>query len=105
MKKVQGASLPTPIWVRRTDDKNHYVRLRKNIEELTRVEIDEITSTYYQYDEIEIIIPKRIDIEDYINNNFEALFIANCPEKSYEKIQLLEQDNADLWYEIMLGGV
>ena len=105
MKKVQSTVQPNQYWIRKTDDKQHYIKLRKNIEELTRVEEDETTSIYYQYDELEITVPKRSDIEEYLANNFEALFVAHCPEKAYEKIQLLEQDNADLWYEVMTGGV
>ena len=51
------------------------VRLTNNItEEIKKSQNDEVT-THYVYDEIEIEIADRPNLEQYVNNHFDELFI------------------------------
>jgi len=100
MKKVTSSVIPSPYEIRKKTDKEIFVRLRDNIEE--KVREDEGTSTYYEYDEIEIRIPLTQDVEQYIEDNFEALFIASSPEKAFAKITELQELLADTIEEVLL---
>ena len=102
MKKVNSSVIPSPYEIRKKTDKEVFALLRDNIEEKTR-EGEEGTSTYYEYDEIEIKIPLTQDAEQYIEDNFEALFIASSPEKSFAKITELQELLADTIEEVLLA--
>jgi hypothetical protein len=75
MKKSISTEQQLNTWFRKETDQHHIVRLRRNHEEINR-ETDEGTETLWQCDEIEIRIPLRADIEQYIETNFNALFDA-----------------------------
>lgn len=102
MKKVQYSEQPEQYLIRKTDDKNYYVRLRKNTTEKTR-EDEQGISTYYEANEVEIKIPLMQNVKGYIEENFDALFVANCPELAFSTIKTLEKLLADLTEEVLLG--
>jgi hypothetical protein len=85
MKKVQFSDAPLVYQIRKVTDKEVFVRLRKNITEKTR-EDEQGTSTFFEADEIEIVIPKRQEIEKYIENNFDALYLGADVESLSETI-------------------
>ena len=85
MKKVTSSVIPEQYWIRKQTDKEVFVKLRKNIEEKTR-EDEQGISTYYEYDEVEVIVKKRQDIETYITTNFDALFLSADVENLNETI-------------------
>jgi hypothetical protein len=85
MKKVQFSESPLVYTIRKTTDKELFVRLRKNITEQT-VQDEQGTSTFFEADEIEIVIPKRQEIEKYIENNFDALYLGADVESLSETI-------------------
>ena len=75
MKKSISIKQQSNTWFRKETDQHHIVRLRKNHEEIQQ-ETDEGIETIWQCDEIEIRIPLRADIEQYVETNFNALFDA-----------------------------
>ena len=81
--KVQSSEIPEQIWIRKNDGKNIYVKLRKNIEEKTR-EDEEGTSIYYEYDEVEVVLPKMNKPEEYIEQNFDDIWFQNTTEMARE---------------------
>ena len=103
MKKVNSSNCPESFWIRKKDNKNIYVRLRKNIVEKTRKD-DETNSTYFEFDEVEIKIPLMPNVEDYIAQNFDALWMSASPESQLERICYLESLLADLAEELLMGG-
>ena len=74
--KVQSSVMPDPVWVKIREQGKATVRLRKNAEEKTR-EDEEGTSTCYEYDEVEITIPNRADVGQYVADNFDDLWMAS----------------------------
>jgi len=81
--KVQSKEKPDAFWIRKNDGKNIYAKLRKNIEQKERQD-DEGISTYFEYDELEVILPKMNKPEEYIQENYEYLWFANTHEISKE---------------------
>ena len=75
MKKSISTEQQLNTWFRKETDQHHIVRLRRNHEEIER-ETDEGIETLWKCDEIEIRIPLRADIEQYVETNFDALFDA-----------------------------
>jgi hypothetical protein len=75
MKKSISTEQQSNTWFRKETDQHHIVRLRRNHETFEQ-ETDEGAKTYWQCDEIEIRIPLRADIEQYVETNFNALFDA-----------------------------
>jgi hypothetical protein len=75
MKKSISTEQQSNTWFRKKTDQHHIVRLRRNHEEIER-ETDEGIETFWKCDEIEIRIPLRADIEQYVETNFDALFDA-----------------------------
>lgn len=74
--KVQSSVMPDPFWIKSRDQGKATVRLRRNIEEKIR-EGEEGTPTYYEYDEVEITIPNRADVGQYVADNFDDLWMAS----------------------------
>jgi maltodextrin utilization protein YvdJ len=101
MKKVNSSVNPLQYEIRKRTDKEVYIKLRKNIVELTR-EDEEGTSTYYEYDEIEVKIPNQREIETYIEANFEALYLSSEPEIAFKTIKELRELLADTIEEVLL---
>jgi len=77
MKKSISREQQLNTWFRKETDQHHIVRLRRNHEtfEVENYEGDGF-DTYWKCDEIEIRIPLRADIEQYVETNFDALFDA-----------------------------
>ena len=75
MKKSISTEQQSNTWFRKKTDQHHILRLRRNHETFER-ETDEGVETYWKCDEIEIRIPLRADIEQYVETNFDALFDA-----------------------------
>ena len=73
MKKSISATQQPNIWLRKTTDKHHVVRLRRNHEQY-EVEHDEETITQWRCDEIELRLPIRDKVEQYVEDNFDVLF-------------------------------
>jgi hypothetical protein len=75
MKKSISTKQQLNTWFRKETDQHHIVRLRRNHQTFER-ETDEGIETMWKCDEIEIRIPLRADIEQYVETNFDALFDA-----------------------------
>lgn len=101
MKKVNSSVIPSTYEIRKRTDKEAYVKLRKNIVELTREDDEE--STYYEYDEVEVKIPNQREIEEYIETNFEALYLSSEPEIAFKTIKELKELLADTIEEVLLA--
>jgi hypothetical protein len=69
MKKSLSKHKQDNIWYRKEVPNKHIVRLRKNHEQ---VELNE--ETFWQCDEVEVIVPYKNDIEKYVNEHFDELF-------------------------------
>ena len=78
--RVQFSEPPNPIWIRMKSNTQAWVKLRRNIEEEVIQNPDEETySTMYNCDEVEIVIPLSLANEQFIQNNFDALFDSGDP--------------------------
>ena len=77
MKKSISMEQQSNTWFRKETNQHHIVRLRRNHEtfEVENLEGDGM-DTYWKCDEIEIRIPLRADIQQYVETNFDALFDA-----------------------------
>lgn len=77
MKKSISKEKQLNIWFRKETDQHHIVRLRRNHQtfEIENFEGDG-TETMWQCNEIEIRLPLRADIKQYVETNFDALFDA-----------------------------
>ena len=81
MKSQSNIIQPT-IWVRELKNGIRHITLRKNFNQITIQNNNSInndtnditTETQYEYDETDIYISDRDNIEDYINANFDILF-------------------------------
>ena len=71
---VQGSVYPPKIQIINYQRGNAIVKLRRNIKEKEIKNEDGSTDTLYEYEETEIIIGNRGNIEEYIEKNFDALF-------------------------------
>jgi hypothetical protein len=77
MKKSISTEQQSNTWFRKETDTHHIIRLRRNHETFEKDNMDyDGFDTYWQCDEIEIRIPLRADIEQYVETNFDALFDA-----------------------------
>jgi len=74
--KVQSSVMPDPFWIKSREQGKATVRLRRNIEEKTR-EGEEGTSAYYEYDEAEVVIPNCANLEQYIDEYFDSLWLCS----------------------------
>ncbi len=90
--KTQSAVKPNDFSVRKRDKGQAYIRLRKNIEELTTEEGD----TLYSYDEVEVQIADRRGLEDYVDANFGDLFDLGIEQANSPKEKTLEERIAEL---------
>lgn len=99
---VQGSVSPQNICTRYIDENNNAViRLTKNV--VIKNVIDEITKDTrqeYEYDEIEINIPNRDNLQEYIETNFELFFEKDLEECKKNKIKELDK----LCQEKIYGG-
>ena len=99
---VQGSASPQNIWTRYIDENNNAViRLTKNI--VIKDIIDEITQDTrqeYEYEEIEISVPNRDNLEQYITDNFDLFFQRDLEQVKQNKIKELDK----LCQEKIYGG-
>ena len=98
--------LPSKIKIRKIENGNAYVRLRSNITE-KEIQHEEITDIIYECDEVEIILVNRANLEEYVEEQFEALFTlwkqkenAPKPVTEQERLEALEQG----LLEVILNG-
>lgn len=77
--------IPDVIWVRESDNGIRHVTLRRNfIEETIAEEIQ------FRFDETDVYIPDRDNIQNYIETNFDALFEQGLVQTGENKIQELK---------------
>ena len=84
MKKSLSKNKQNNVWVKKQTDTHFIVKLRRNHEQIKREEED-----YWQCDEVVIEIPLRQGVEQYIEDNFDALFEMHTPELAWAKYQEL----------------
>ena len=90
---VQGSASPQNIWIRYVDENNNAViRLTKNvvIKDITD-ETTQDTRQEYEYEEIEISVPNRDNLEQYIETNFNLFFERDLEETKENKIKELDK--------------
>lgn len=73
---VQGSVYPDKIWIKYIDkDNNTIVRLRRNVQKKIKEENNKESSTvFYEYEEVEISIINRENIQQIIEKNFDLWF-------------------------------
>lgn len=93
MNKSLSTSKQTDYWLRKTEGDRHYVRIRMNHEQIEKQGMEEEDmQVYWQCDEVEVEIPKRADVEQYVKNHYKALFYFAEPDLLIEKLtKLLEE--------------
>ena len=69
-----------PIWVRKIVNNQAYIRLRKNFNELKEVDDEGKETTTWEYDEVDVIIPNRTNLIEYVKNNFDTVWYTNPEE-------------------------
>ena len=75
MKQSISTERQLDYWLRKTEGDRHYVRLRRNHESFEKADMDEETpTTYWRCDEIELRLPIRENVEQYVEDNFDVLF-------------------------------
>jgi hypothetical protein len=70
--KSQSNILQPTIWIRGLDNGIRHVTLRRNFEESTSTREDE--DIQYVFEETNVYVADRDNLEDYIESNFEILF-------------------------------
>lgn len=102
--KVQSKIRPNDYWIRKIELNNAIIRLRRNIEEKT-IEHEGVQESIFEYDEVEITIPNRINLETYIVEHFDELFEMGEVQIVVEE-KSIEQRVNDLETLILeLGGI
>lgn len=82
IQTAQSNIKPDKVWVRPLDDGSGkaIVTLRRNIKEVepevesSNDEEQDITETYYEYEEASVLLVNRKDLEKYAKNNINELF-------------------------------
>lgn len=119
--KSQSNIMQDKIWVRGVENGIRHITLRRNFIEkiVNHIEIQE---KIYEYEETNIYIINRENIEDYVESNFNVLFEQGLLDENATKplteLELLQKqlsqsndDNVATMealaevYELMLGGV
>lgn len=105
--KVQGSAYPESIWIRNKELDYINVTLRKNVEE-KQIEKENDVETVYEYDEVTIKLVDRPNLEEYVQNNFDALFNLGLQQETTpplpteeERLQAIE----DAVLFLSLGGI
>jgi len=65
--------IPDTIWVRGTENGLRHITLRRDFTEETIIR-QEGEETQYKFEETDVFIPDRDNIEDFVTNNFGNLF-------------------------------
>lgn len=74
MKQSISTQKQQDYWLRKTEDGKHYVRLRKNHESYEQTNDDETPTIYWRCNEIELKIPLRDNVQEYVEANFDTLY-------------------------------
>lgn len=77
--KSQSNYIPDVVWVREETNGIRHITLRRNF-----TEIADEDNTMYEYDEVEIYLVDRENIEEYVGNNFDTLFVAGLSNEVSE---------------------
>ncbi len=72
--KSQSNTIQSPIWIRELENGTRHLTLRKNFTEKVITNLESEEETQYEFDETDVYITDRENIEDYINDNFDTLF-------------------------------
>jgi hypothetical protein len=65
--------IPDTIWIREVENGIRHITLRQNFVESTAINMG-VSETQYTFEETNVFIPDRDNIEDFITNNFDDLF-------------------------------
>lgn len=105
--KSQCNYIPDKIWIREGIDGLRHITLRRNFVEITAND-----ETQYEYEETNIYIVDRYNIEEYVINNFDELFSnglanenASAPQTTDEKLEELATNANDALTAIMLLSI
>lgn len=106
--KGQCSFIPKSVWIREIDNGMRHVTLRRSFTQNNKADTEGNTFDNYDYEETNIYIVDRDNIEDYINSNFDILFeqgLINEKKLSEpttdERIFSLEKAMNDL----LMGGI
>ncbi|MCF8009522.1 MAG: hypothetical protein K9K32_07120 [Halanaerobiales bacterium] len=80
--QVEGSVKPDSYEIKTIENGMAIVLLRKNISEKTIENEDGSTDTLYEYDEVEVELIERNNLESYIENNFDMIFQAGVEEEN-----------------------
>ena len=88
--------IPDAIWVREAVNGVRRITLRKNFIEKDTTNMDGSTEKQYQFDETDVCITDRDNLQDFVNNNFDNLFLSGLQQvannaASETKIQATQQ--------------
>lgn len=70
------------IWVRKIDNNEAHVRLRKNFTEKVITDEEGNETKVWEYDETDVIIKNRPNLHKYIAGNFDTVWYSNPEELS-----------------------
>ena len=70
------------IWVRKIDNNEAHVKLRKNFTEKVITDEEGNETKVWEYDETDVIIKNRPDLHKYIADNFDTVWYSNPEELS-----------------------
>ena len=73
-----------PIWVRKIEGNQAFVRLRKNFA-VQEMDYDGEKQNIINYDEVEVVIPNRPNLIQHIKDNFELVWYSN-PEELAKRV-------------------
>lgn len=99
---VEGSVYPPKIQIVNYKKGDAIVKLRRNITEKEIENEDGSTDIIYEYEETEIILVNRNNLEGYIEDNFDMIFEAGLESETEheetieERIERLEQELEEL---------
>ena len=71
-----------PIWVRKIEGNQAHVRLRKDFEEVTTTDDEGVTTTHWEYKEVDIVLANRANLVQFIQENFDTVWYSDPLELS-----------------------
>lgn len=96
--KVQSTVSPRKWEVRKIVDGQCFIKLRKNISEFTNEEGD----TLFEYEEVEVVIPKIQGLNEFVEEYFDDLWNAN-PIENVKELRKLKGVTEQLSYDMLMG--
>ena len=79
---VEGSVVPAKVKIKKVERGMANVILRRNIEEKELVNEEGDNDIVYQYEEVEVELVNRINLEEYIEDNFDVLFEAGLDKEN-----------------------